>query len=159
MKKKLLSLIILLVGIVNGADAQVMLGGTAGFAYKNEVSSMAVLPLVGYQINDRWAVGLQGGVEIYDDYSSWVVDPFVRFNVWNNQKFFFDVKAECAVATGDSETSIATGLTPSLRLKLNDHWLLSGDFGTFGAQEIYDEWKPIIGLSGTGVYVSAIYLF
>lgn len=54
MKKVLVSLAM---ACATTAQAQVFLGGTGRIGYTNDVFVLGIVPEVGYEINEKWAVG------------------------------------------------------------------------------------------------------
>ena len=136
------------------------LGGNIGFAYTNEVFSMTILPQIGYEFNDKVAIGAGAGVSVYDGESSDIFDPYLRFNIWNNESVFFDVKARDLITVYDGVSEQLVGLCPALRVRLSEKWELDTDFlGTFGAY-IYDgDASAAISLKNVNVNATIIYRF
>lgn len=140
-------------------NAQWFIGGSAGLGYFSDRFQMDVRPFAGYEINDRWAVGLGVGLGMQKSDGFGVFDPFARFNCWNNGKFFVDVKGEVKVFVGGEWTCANIGFVPSLRFAINDHWQVAGDFGLFGIQDNDGDWSPALGFTTTTAEVSVIYKF
>ena len=157
--KKILLVMLVLAGFCVKANAQFFVSGTAGFQYRNEVFSMKLLPGVGYEISDRWAIGTGFGLSVFDKNTRGIVNPYVRFNCWNNDQVFLDVKATSELTFGDYYTTAFVGLKPSLRYAVNNHLQLSADFGAFGVDINDGDASPAIGLTLSGIDLTVIYRF
>ncbi len=157
--KKILLVVMVLAAFCVKANAQFFVSGTAGFQYRDKTFSMLLLPGLGYEFSDRWAVGTGVGFGVYDDRGRGVVDPYVRFNCWNNDKVFVDLKATSQITFGDNYTTAFVGLAPSLRYAVNNHLQLSADFGAFGVDINDGEASPAIGLTLSGIDLTVIYRF
>lgn len=89
MKKILMSLAVAFVSLA--ANAQVYVGGNVGIASSKKgnadaVTTYKVLPEIGYNINENWAIGTTVGfgkgnpVSIEDESSNYVtVEPYARY--------------------------------------------------------------------------------
>lgn len=155
--RKYLFLLTMLAGMATTAKSQVFVGGTGGIGI-SDVFSMELKPMVGYQFNDRWAIGAGVGMGLLDREISGILDPFVRFNCWNNGKVHFDLKARSEIWFGDI-SAMKVGIVPSLRVKLNDKWQLAGDIGLVGAQYANEDWTPAILVTGGNVELTVVYSF
>ena len=117
--KKIVMMMLVLASVSVKVNAQWFVGGTGGVGYFGNHFSLELAPMGGYEFNDRWAVGLGlgFGVAAGDVSGSFgIIDPYVRFNCWNNGKLFVDVNAEADMRINDSALTAAVGLMPSLRL-------------------------------------------
>ena len=158
--KKLMMIFALMCSV--NASAQWFVSGSAGIGYLNDEFQLLMKSSAGYEFNERWAAGLGVGVGVYgeDGNVGAIFDPFVRFNCWNNSKFFVDAKAETEVWFGNGGTCYANiGFVPSLRYAINNHWQVAGDVGLIGAQYIDDCWCPAFGFTSASVKMSVIYRF
>lgn len=155
--KKAIFLLILFVGTVTMAKGQVFVGGTAGIGI-SDVFSMEMKPMVGYQFNERWAIGTGIGMGILDKDIAGIVDPFLRFNCWNNGKVHFDLKAKNEMWFGNF-SAMKVGIVPSFRVKLSDKLQLAGDVGLLGGQLSDEDWTPVILFTGGTVELNVIYSF
>ena len=142
-------------------NAQWFVTGAAGIGYLDDDFHFLLKPGAGYEISDRWAVGLGLGMGVRggDDRLFLLLDPYVRFNCWNNERFFVDAKAEADMWIGHGHGRADMGIVPSLRCAINDHWQVSADVGLFGVQIFNDEWHPAFGFSSANVEMSVIYKF
>ncbi len=142
------------------ASAQWFVSGTAGLGYLSDEFQLVLKPGAGYEINDRWAVGLGLGLGVFDNTAYGNIVPYGRFNCWNNSKLFVDVKAEADMWVGGGGLGLMElGFVPSLRYSFNDKWQVSGDFGLIGTQRIDGSWSPAFGFTSASVELAAIYKF
>ena len=158
--KKILSILALALFFSATSQARFFLGGTAGIAY-SKYFTFALVPQVGYEINDKWAIGTGLGVELVsNDRNTEVygdIMPFGRYNIWNNSHVFIDLKAKADMAIG--EYFIANiGFAPSIRFKFHSHWDASADLGLFGANYDGYQWNPAFGIA-TNVNLNVTYTF
>jgi len=159
MKKRLLVLLVATVTFSINSFAQFFVGGTLGFGYRNSTFGMRVKPNVGYEFSDRWAVGLGAGFDLVDDEVAGILNPFVRFNCWNNTNLFLDLKASGDVVFNGESSSAFVGLKPSVRYAFNDHWQVAADVAVLGL-DIHDgECKPAFVFSASSVELTLHYLF
>ena len=156
--KKIFLLMLVLTGFCSNASAQFFVTGTAGLGYRNESFSMTLLPGCGYEFNDRWAVGTGLGLFLADEEARGVVNPYVRFNCWNNSRLFFDLKATSEIVFGDG-TNTFVGLRPSMRYAFSDHLQLSADVGLLGLDIDNGATSAAVGFATSGIDVSVIYKF
>ena len=157
--KKIVMLMLVMASMSVKVNAQWFVSGSAAFGYLNDQFVLDLRPTAGYEINDRWAVGLGIGMGIRSRDAFGVFDPYARFNCWNNSKFFVDVKGEAKFFFGSEWINANVGFVPSLRVAINDHWQVAGDFGLFGVQFFEDFARPAFGFTTTGAEISAIYKF
>lgn len=153
---------LVMAGFCVNASAQFFVGGTAGFSYRQETFSMTLLPQVGYEFNETWAVGCGAGVNLVDDNVKALVNPYLRFNFWNNEKVFLDLKATSEMSFSKNYSNNFVGLRPSIRYAVNDHLQLSTDIGFLGC-DIYKykgadpQIKAALGLSIADVQLTVLY--
>ena len=157
--KRILLVLLVVVGFCVNAHAQFFVSGTASVVYRHENFGMTLLPGFGYEFNDRWAVGAGLGVVYFDEDARGLTNPYVRFNCWNNERVFIDLKGttEISFAKGDADAFI--GLRPSLRYAVNNHLHLSADLGLLGVDIDEDPAKPAFGLGLSGIDLTIIYRF
>ncbi len=163
MKKFFLSLLVM-ASMCLSANAQFFVSGTLGLQYRSDVFSMKLLPGVGYELSDRLAIGVEGGFNLYDGDFQGLLNPYARFNFWNNEKLFLDGKAAAKLTFGDGYTGTFIGVLPSLRYAVNDKLQLAADIGFLGVDiEKYKHFKaevnPAFGLKIYGVDLTVIYKF
>lgn len=140
-------------------SAQWFTTGTAGIGYLDDEFQLVLKPGVGYEFAERWAAGVGLGLGVFDGTAYGVIDPYVRFNCWNNGRFFVDAKAEADVWFGHGNSIADIGIVPSVRIGINKSWAAFGDFGLFGVQNINDEWRPAFGVTCANVKMGIIYHF
>ena len=158
MKKTILFVSLLVSTFAVSAQKTWFVGGSAGISYVNYFS-FYFEPQFGYEITDRWAIGTGIGLSLADDgYTTivGVVEPFVRFCAWHNERFFIDLKAGAGLGFVDELLLCQVGLQSSLRFRINDHWDFSADLGLLGAKYTYsDGWRPAFGISSSaGLWIA-----
>lgn len=158
MKKIILTLLILL-SISTGTRAQWFVTGSANIGYLKNNFQLAIKPGVGYEITDKWAVGLSAGMNMISSDVYADIEPYVRYNCWNNDKFFFDIKAKSDIIFDSYLESAQIGLSPSIRYKINKHWQVFGDVGLLGADYFDGDWSFAIGTGTIGINTGVIYKF
>jgi hypothetical protein len=157
--KRIVLVLLVLAGFCVNANAQFFATGTLGFNYRNDAFSMKVLPGAGYEFNDRWAVGAEIGVRYAAKHARGLINPYLRFNFWNNEKVFLDLKAASDIDFGKHYTNVFAGLKPSLRYAVNDQLQLAVDMGALGVDINDGEVSPALGLFINGVDLTLIYKF
>lgn len=157
--KKILLVILFFVGFCANASAQFFISGTASVVYRKSDFGMTLLPGAGYEFNDRWAVGAGLGLTYFDEDARGLTNPYVRFNCWNNEKIFLDLKATTEISFGKGDADAFIGLRPSLRYAVNDHLHLAADLGLFGVDVDNDPATPAFGLGISGIDLTLIYRF
>lgn len=157
--KKIVMMLLVLASMSVKVNAQWYVSGVAGLGYWNDSFQMELLPSAGYEINDRWAVACGLGLGVTGGWAYGIIDPYARFNCWNNKRFFVDAKAESEIWFGHGNSSANIGFVPSLRCVVKDHWQVSADVGLIGVQCFNDEWHPAFGFTSANVKMSLIYKF
>lgn len=164
--KKIIMMLLVLASMSVKVNAQWYVAGTAGIGYIDDSFQMILKPSVGYEIDNRWAVGIGVGVGVANGWGYGIIDPYVRFNCWNNEKIFIDVKGKSELWLGHGNGIANIGFVPSLRYVINDNWQIAGDFGLFGVQNFNDSWHPAFGITAATsghahmpVELTAIYKF
>ena len=157
--KKIIVTLLVLVCISTKVSAQWFVTGGATIGYLKGNFQMALKPGVGYEINDKWAVGLNAGMQMVSSDVFGDVEPYVRFNCWNNDKFFFDVKARGEVLFDSGLQGAQIGLTPSVRFKINNRFQVFGDVGLLGTDYFNGDWHFAIGAGSVGISTGVIYKF
>lgn len=179
--KKLL-VILTTATIAVSANAQVFLGGSLGFNYqtsnsvknpaaeavgsgsttKSNTTKLTFTPTIGYDINDKWSVGLDlnliwnknigetaqsGALESIKNTAEtfgWGIRPFVRYTIFKIKKFGLDAKLdggfsnnrEISNARKNSVTinylKYGVLLSPILTFDINEHFSLESALGIAG---------------------------
>lgn len=139
------------------SNARWFVGGTFGTGYRNETFQLVFKPQAGFEFNDRWAVGLAGGLAFNNGDVMDIVNPYVRFNCWNNRSFYIDVKASADMII--SKSTFLVGFKPSLRYAFNDHWQLATDVGIIGIDIDDGDVSSAFVASASNVELALIYRF
>ncbi|MDE5787546.1 MAG: hypothetical protein K2H79_03250 [Bacteroidaceae bacterium] len=158
--RKILMVILVLAGMSGEASAKWFLAGGANLGYLKDHFGFVLKPSAGYEFNDRWAVGIGLGMGFATgDNGYGYVEPYVRFNCWNNDKVYLDLKGRGEFLFNEGLGGGQIGITPSIRCSLNDHWQLYGDVGLFGTEYLDDKWRPAMGVGSLGIAAGVIYNF
>ena len=163
MKKIIIIVILSFATFVTSAQGTWFVGGTASIGYINYFT-FSIEPQFGFELNDRLAIGTGVGLTLVDDeYCTdvvGIVEPFFRFCVWHNERFFIDLKATSGLGFTDELLLCQVGIRPSLRFRINEHWDMSADLGLLGAQYTYsDGWRPAFGISAVSAGLWFAYRF
>ncbi len=169
MKKILLTVAVAAMALT--ASAQVYVGGEIG-AWRNtdaNKTTFAIQPEVGYQLSDKWDLGIGiGYAHAYQNkiaVNSFEVDPYAR---WSFVKFgpvslFLDMgfgintyKAKVKDGpSGDSNTAWRVGVAPGLRVNLTKHIDFIAHMGFLGYRDADDSYvESPYGENGFGFNVS-----
>lgn len=147
--KKMIVTLLLMVGAGVPSMARVFVGGTGGVGYVNDAFRWVMKPGVGYEFNERWAIGTTLGFSLADSEIAGVADPFVRFNCWNNGKFFIDAKAHAEMIFRSELGGAAVGVSPSVRYEFSPRWQVAASVGLLGAQYDGYDWSPAFMVTGS----------
>lgn len=137
MKKVLLMVMVMFASVA--ASAQVFVGGSVGFGSVKPIgggdseATYKIVPEIGYNFNDQWAVGLAlgyqkgsctlGSLGYSQDVKTEVfgIEPYARFTPveWESVKLFFDggISFESLKDVG---TNFALGIRPGVAITLTD---------------------------------------
>jgi len=155
MKKILMTLAAAFVAV--SMNAQVYVGGSLGInawsSQKNagdrSETTFSILPEVGYNINDDWAVGTvigyasdkwaglsDGLTHTQISQNAFTVSPYARYTFANAGKvnFFVDGGVEFTTASKGDWTSFGVGLKPGLAVNLSDNLSFVSHLGFIGWQ-------------------------
>lgn len=157
--KKFLLLIAMSAMVWTAKSQTIFAGGAVGVSCSDEDFQMAILPEVGYEFNDKLAVGGGVGYEYLYEESFMVINPYVRYTPWHNDRLFLDVKLQSQWYFCDEEGFNITGFTPSFRYRLSDKWEVATDLGIFGIQIWDGEATPTFALKNCSVNASVLYRF
>lgn len=156
MKKLFLTLVVALISV--SAAAQVYVGGEVGYwrDYQDNKTSFTIAPEVGYNLSDKWAIGLSfgyahnytGDAAHFTDglkVNAVSVNPYARFtyakfgpvNLFLDGGFDFDVaKVKDA---DDSYTAWNIGVKPGVAVNLTEKLSFVAHVGFVGYQDADDE--------------------
>lgn len=136
MKKFLLVAVLAVLGAVS-AQAQVRLGGEIKVWYNNEAeeTTYAILPEIGYKMNDKWEIGTEIGFTGSSDQEglNFKLAPFARYTFLRAGIFSMFGEGGFAVATArHRDTAFNIGLRPGIDVELSEHWSLEAHLGFLG---------------------------
>ncbi len=115
------------------ASAQVYVGGGLGFSKisdgDNDATAFEILPEVGYQLNDKWAVAVQLGyinAEVGEtETSTFTIAPYARYTIatWNKVNLFADGQIQYVHTDVDDLKTNAWGLgiLPGIKVDITDN--------------------------------------
>ncbi|MCD8236134.1 MAG: porin family protein [Prevotellaceae bacterium] len=183
MKKVLLTAIMGVFAMVS--NAQVWVGGSLGFDYTDvkdagSVTSVSFAPEVGYNLNDKWAIGIsieEQYVNVSPEHGSsdngnnFAIAPFARYTFANSGKVSFFVdggvifgSTEFNTSNGfqkfnDSESYWGIGIRPGVKIGLTDRLSLVTKLGYFGYQHMEDINEFGFGIDNNSISFGAIFSF
>lgn len=136
--KKILAIMFVLCAV--NAQAQIenlYVGGNAKLGYAEDTFQFGLLPEVGYEINERWAVGTNVGFTTNahkggDTITMGAVGPYARFTAWQCERVAIDVKGGVDLRFGKNVFATEIGFRPSVRFFVNDHYEIAADLGLVG---------------------------
>ena len=164
--KKLLFLTFLSSIITLTASAQIWIGGELYFKSNKaslsdlEVSSnntIGILPEVGYQLSDKWAVALRLGFTHSDDgtatlanqtltgnINQFCIEPFVRYTLFQADKFSFLLDGGIGyrllnISGYNKIHTFGVAVSPALAYSINNHWALTAHLGRIGYDHLWTE--------------------
>lgn len=166
MKKLFLTLAVAAASLT--ASAQVYVGGEVGFWRNSDANhtNFTIHPEVGYQLSDKWDLGI--GIGYQHDYEShakvngFAVDPYAR---WSFVKFgpvsmFLDMgfgvntyKTKIGDHSSDAQVGWRVGVQPGLKVALCKNLDFIAHVGFLGYQDADDEFCSY-GEDGFGFNVS-----
>lgn len=151
--KKLFSLIAVAF-VAMSVNAQVYVGGSLGIdawsSQKNagdrSETTFSILPEVGYNLNDEWAVGTVIGYvsdkwnRINGSESAFTFNPYARYTYLKAGKvsLFVDGGVDFTTASKADWNELAIGLKPGLAVSLSDNISFVSHLGFIG----YDVYNP-----------------
>lgn len=155
MKKFLLTALVALLSLT--ASAQIYVGGQVGFwrDYNENQTNFNLVPEVGYELSDKWAIGLNVGyVYNYDNgvkANGAVVAPYARFTAaqWGPVRLFLDggfgfntYKTKYDVGnktvTSDAYNAWEVGIKPGVAVALAKNVEFIAHFGFLGYRDSDD---------------------
>jgi hypothetical protein len=152
----------------NAQDNKFWAGGSFGFS-STELSSVAsssslsILPEVGYNFSDRWAVGLQFGLNqaeiendiTVNDFQTFSIAPFARYTFlrWKAFSVFANGGIAFSDLTGDTDfedgvnedaglTTVGLFVNPGFSVRLSDRFSLTGSVNVFSAGYARSDLSP-----------------
>lgn len=141
------------------ANAQLWLGGSLSFDYEKIKGAdgkvtFGLAPSIGYNLNDKWALGLEIGFKVANDgwgsnlaiagqkYTMFNVAPYARYTFASvgAANFFVDggVGVGYEKVGGDDGTAFHIGFRPGVAFNISDHVSFVGTTGYFGYRHAED---------------------
>ncbi|MDH8702185.1 hypothetical protein M2138_001545 [Dysgonomonadaceae bacterium PH5-43] len=164
MKKVFLLMAVALVSLT--ASAQFYAGGSLGFWNDDDADETAffIAPEVGYNLNEKWSVGLELGYFNEDavGVATFAASPYARYTYFNQDRLSLFVDGGFGFSYKDQdndETGFNIGLQPGVAVSLTEKFSLVAKFGFLGYNDKYLNAKDGFGLNLTnnisfGFYVN-----
>ena len=156
MKRFLLLVVVVLSTLT--ASAQFYVGGSLG-VWRNttlECTEFEIAPGLGYEFNEKWAVGGEIGYALLSGvYSKFELAPYARFSYYHNNlvKLFLDMGFGVAAnkpAHRDCSAGFQIGVQPGLAVMLNKHFSILAKVGFLGYDGEYSNMEN----SGFGFFLN-----
>ncbi len=153
MKKILLTLTLAVASLA--ASAQVYLGGEVGFwrDYQDNQTTFSLAPEVGYNLSDKWALGIALGYQhVYTEgtkINAFTVNPYAR---WTYASFGpvnlfldggFDFGTYKVKDGGDAVNAWGIGVKPGLAVNLTEKLSFVAHVGFLGFRDADDELSSV----------------
>ena len=141
MKKIVLSLVIMFAVIAaNAQESKWFATGSFRLWHDNEAAEtlFSVIPEVGYNFNEKWAVGLEVGYSHEGSYDELIFSPFARFTYYRNNLVSLFVDGNIGYCGDFDINGVEIGLKPGIALNLNKHFSLQAKFGFLGYRNDYE---------------------
>ena len=157
-----LGLILLFIGTEAGAQTPYAGGSFTAFYSTHFDYSTHVLG--GYEFNDRWAAGGGLGIDLskYSRYmnTTGFLGGYVRYTPWHGDVLWLDIKCRAEMAFRfRGIMNMDMGLVGGLRFRVSPHWDIFTDIASMGVRYFNDTWSPLVGITGSGCQVGALYRF
>ena len=128
--------------------AQVYVGGELSFWHNDDadVTSFIIAPEIGYNFNEKWAVGgnIGFGYAKADDAkaTTFAIAPYARYSYYENKvvRLFIDGGfgfSSTKVEDMDAVTGFEVGFKPGIAIKLNEKFSLVAKCGFLGYRDDY----------------------
>ena len=154
MKKIVIFLFVAMAAL--SVKAQVYVGGTVGLWHNDDLdaTSFALEPEVGYNLNEKWAVGgvltFVHSKADYGKYNAFGLAPYARYSYYENKVVRLFVDGGFGFSTlkakgTDAVNGFEIGFKPGIAVKLNDKFSLIAKCGFLGYRDDY-----MVGENGYG---------
>ncbi len=164
--KKLMLAAAMMVATIS-ASAQVYVGGSLGFDSKkanenaDNLTSFSIVPEVGYNLDENWAVGIQLGYasnEASKDFtaSAFEIAPYARYTFAKSgiASFFVDGGIQFTSLGSDAKGSIfGVGFRPGIKISASNKVDLVAKLGYLGYQSANEDAQGCRDISGNQIYM------
>lgn len=152
MKKTILAALVAVLSIIS-VSAQTYVGGSVSFWHNGdtETTSFSLTPEVGYNLNEKWAVGAEldfayVGVD-GNSAAGFGIAPYARYTYFNEGKFSLFVDGGLGInKVKNTDLGFQIGFQPGFAVKLTDQFSLVSKFGFLG----YSDMGNYGGMNGFG---------
>lgn len=123
------------------------IGGQIGYWYNDGENTYAIAPEVGYDFNNRWAIGTSIGFAGADDAIVFELAPYARWKYYTTGRLTLFLDGGLGVVCGDM-SGFQIGFQPGLSIKINDRFKFLAHAGFLGyCNEFYNGgWGDGFGL-------------
>jgi len=123
---------------VDAADKGWWIGGQISYWYNDGVNTYAITPEVGYDFNNRWAIGASVGLVGLDDIRVFEFAPYARWKFYRTGCLTLFLDGGIGAVFGDME-GFKVGFQPGLSVKINKHFSFLTHIGFLGyCNEFYN---------------------
>lgn len=151
MRKIVMFLFVVMMAL--SAKSQVYVGGTVSFWHNDDVdaTSFMLAPEVGYNLNEKWAVGVALGFAhqkySLDDESvkgsAFAIAPYARYSYFENKVIRLFIDGGVGFSTSkvdgfDSVNGFEIGFKPGISIKVSKHFNLLAKFGFLGYRDDFN---------------------
>lgn len=114
------------------------IGGLIGYWYDDGEHEYVIAPEVGYDFNNRWAVGTSIGFIGLDDIFAFEVAPYARWKFYRTERLTLFLDGGFGAVLGEVE-GFKAGFRPGMSVKLSNHFNFLTSFGFLGyCNEFYN---------------------
>ena len=163
------------VAVAATMNAQVYVGGSLGFETTshdgNTNTSFKLLPEIGYNLDDNWAVGIAfgysenkdteevGNVEVSVKNKKFIINPYARYTFakFDKVNVFVDGGLEYAHYDnhGSKNNSFGIGVRPGVAVNLNDKLSFVSHIGWLGYKNSKDDYDGAKAANTFGIDLSS----
>lgn len=114
--------------IASSVKAQWYVAGRFGFGAGTEGTSYMILPELGYELNDKWEIGVEAGYMKASDASTWMASPYACWTFYQLGKCSLYL---CGTAEFSEKMkhhfTFGLYVTPGISIPLGKHWELEAE--------------------------------
>lgn len=148
MKKVILSILVAFVAVAASAQ-NLYVGGSLNILHddKSDVTQFSIAPEIGYNFNEKWAVGGEISythMKFDNDVkgNAFSIAPYARFTFYQNDLLRLFIDGQVGFSTSkvedeDSENGFAIGLKPGIAFRLSDNFSAIAKYGFLGYRDEY----------------------
>ena len=156
MKKVILCAVMAIASLCASAQSDIYVGGRVGFWHESSnkgpaTNQFTILPEVGYNLSDSWAIGTQIGFNyvhncgLKESVNLFQFNPYARYTFFKSESNFVNLFVDGTVGGGAGWTSVGdestktaityqVGLRPGIALNFDKHFSFVAHVGLLGFQ-------------------------